>query len=70
MSNRKIPDEAILLLTSKGFDDAFFKALIGSKNHEQAYLKVEDMYKSYYGKSRYSNFLSYKKIRNRRMKKS
>ncbi len=64
-----IPKEAIDLQTTKGFDKEFF-ARLGRANisQKEAYEQVEELYKSYWGKTKYSSFESYRQARNRRYK--
>ena len=56
------------LLTVKGFDAEFFKNLAISKTHYEAYDKTEELYRSYFGRNRYSSFNSYRNARDNRIK--
>lgn len=64
-----INEEANALMTPRGFDAEFFRNLATSKTHLEAYLKTEKKYKSYFGKTRYSSFDSYRKSRDQRKDK-
>jgi len=63
----ELTDQALKLMTPSGFDAAFFLNLKESKTHKEAYEKTESMYQSFFKKCRYSNFESYKKVRNMRI---
>lgn len=64
----KIP---LHLLTTSGFDAEFFQ-LLGKdevKTMEDAYLILEKKYAHAFGKTRYSNYESYRKARDYRLKR-
>ena len=61
-------EQIIKFLKAKEFDKQFFKNLITSKSHLEAYEKTEKMYREIFGKNRYKNFDSYRKCRDHRMR--
>jgi hypothetical protein len=60
--------EAMDLLTSKGFDDLFFKKLADNVTHREAYDAAEQVYEKYWYRRKYKSFQSYRVSRDRRIK--
>lgn len=65
----QLPQRALYLTTTTGFDDAFFKNLASCKTQVEAYTLTEQEYHSYFGRNRYSSFESYRISRNKRIRK-
>lgn len=59
----------IALLTPEGFDERFWDNASKYKTYKKAYEKLEDEYKTYFGKRKYSDYNSYRVCRDRRIKK-
>lgn len=53
------------LLTQEGFIEAFYEQCADYKTHEEAYEGVERLYERYFGKRKYSNFNSFRQVRDR-----
>ena len=57
------------LITTTGFITEYYKQLNGCKTNAEAYQKVEEIYFKYFGKNKYSNFESFRQVRDYRLKK-
>lgn len=64
----ELGEDALKLLTTKGFDDEFFKNLRTSETHMEAYERTEQKYLTFFGRKRYKTFESYRKSRDQRIK--
>ncbi len=69
-TKKKINPEAINLLTSRGFEKKYFENLGRDdlKTNKEAYEETENTYKKYFGKYKYSNWDSFRRVKNNRMK--
>jgi len=60
----------IIQLNSKeGFISAFFEMVPSFKTHIEAYEALESEYESIFNKRRYSNFESFRQVRDRKLTK-
>ena len=66
-----LDEKAKLLMTAKGYDKAFTNILSSAKvtTQVEAFQILEQEYKSYFGKTKYTNFQSYRNARNIRLKR-
>tara|TARA_R100000655_G_scaffold106022_1_gene154836 strand:+ start:145 stop:366 length:222 start_codon:yes stop_codon:yes gene_type:complete len=63
------PKEVLDLLSKKGFDRKWSVYCNTEKNYEDAYEKVEQLHKFYFGQRKYKNYESYRiSKRKRRIK--
>lgn len=56
------------LLTVNGFMKAYYSQLSKSSSYNEAYEEVEKQYVSIYGRRRYKNYDSFRKVRDRVMR--
>ena len=61
--------KTIALLTPEGFDERFWDNASKYKTYKKADEKLEDEYKTYFGKRKYSDYNSFRVCRDRRIKK-
>ena len=61
------PDGLLILLTDKGFDEAFCAGLKKCATPEQAYNRIETVLKYWFNFHKYANYASYIKDRKLRI---
>lgn len=64
------PEHIMKLNTQDGFDTWFWEMVNEYRTHEMAYEAVERNHTAYFGTRKYENFDSYRKCRDRRLKKN
>lgn len=65
----KIETQIARLTTTKGFIEAFEEEISNHKNMPDAYYAVEKVHHSVFGYHRYSGYDSFRKVRERKLKK-
>ena len=68
MEKVNIDKNIIELVNATKFDQAFFAELMNCDTNIEAYERIEEKYFSVFGKRKYSNYDSYRKCRDRRLK--
>lgn len=68
--SQKLEPHILILMTSEGFDKRFFEMCQLYPNNSLAYEAVERQFESYFGKRKYANYESYRKTKNKRVKRS
>jgi len=56
------------LIYLNNFINAWFNALPHHKTYEEAYESIEDIYIEYFGRRRYSDYSSFRTVKNRSIK--
>jgi len=64
-----IPQRAIDLLDKDGFIAAYFEGVRAGKRCAEAFNRVNDEYKSYFGKYKYASYRSFSEVRDYEQKK-
>lgn len=62
------PKEIQVLLTTKGFVEAYFKQYRNTSIGKEAYELVEQVHEDYFGMRKYSGWESFRKVKNRFIK--
>ena len=67
---QEIPTNILKLLTPKGFIEYYYKICLEYNTNIEAYEATEKLYYKWFGKNRYSNYESFRIVKNRNLKKT
>jgi len=65
----KIPENILKLTTSQGFVQYYFSICLDFDTNKQAYEAAEQLYFDWFKKRRYSDYESFRVVKNRNLKK-
>lgn len=64
----KTQENILKLLDLQGFIDYYYKICLDFDTNQEAYERVESIHLEYFGKRKYSNYNSFRSVRNRNLK--